>query len=272
MRFAVIAVIGAATAFFAATIGIVQTDIKRVLAYSTISQLGYMFMACGAAAYSAAIFHLLTHAFFKALLFLAAGSVIHAVGGEQDMRLMGGLRKYTPVTFWTMTAGVIAISGLPPFAGFFSKDEILAEVFRSPSLGPVLGHALWFVGFFTAFMTSFYMFRLWYLTFFGTYRGCKAGRRSWSWSPRSHTPHESSWVMLAPLVLLAILSLVGGWVGVPEVLHGHDEIGPSSRPSCMDRRLASNRPPWQIPWAIQLRRSRRNLPRQRPLMPQPNSR
>ena len=222
---AVIAVIGAATAFFAATIGIVQTDIKRVLAYSTISQLGYMFMACGAAAYSAAIFHLLTHAFFKALLFLAAGSVIHAVGGEQDMRLMGGLRKYTPVTFWTMTAGVIAISGLPPFAGFFSKDEILAEVFRSPSLGPVLGHALWFVGFFTAFMTSFYMFRLWYLTFFGTYRGAKQAAGHGHGHHESHTPHESSWVMLAPLVLLAILSLVGGWVGVPEVLHGHDEIG-----------------------------------------------
>jgi NADH-quinone oxidoreductase subunit L len=225
---AVVAVIGAATAFFAATIGIVQTDIKRVLAYSTISQLGYMFMACGAAAYSAAIFHLLTHAFFKALLFLAAGSVIHAVAGEQDMRKMGGLRKFTPITFWTMTAGVIAISGLPPFAGFFSKDEILAEVFRSPSLGPALGHFLWFVGFITAFMTSFYMFRLWYLTFFGTYRGGHetdaAGHGHDSYH-HAGQPHESPWVMLTPLVILAILSLVGGWVGVPEVLHGHDEIG-----------------------------------------------
>ena len=231
---AVVAVIGAATAFFAATIGIVQTDIKRVLAYSTISQLGYMFMACGAAAYSAAIFHLLTHAFFKALLFLAAGSVIHAVAGEQDMRKMGGLRKFTPITFWTMTAGVIAISGLPPFAGFFSKDEILAEVFRSPSLGPALGHFLWFVGFVTAFLTSFYMFRLWYLTFFGTYRGghdtvhSHESSKTASETDTHHhpgRPHESPWVMLTPLVILAILSLVGGWVGVPEVLHGHDEIG-----------------------------------------------
>ena len=145
----VVAIIGAATAFFAATIGIVQTDIKRVLAYSTISQLGYMFLACGVAAYSAAIFHLVTHAFFKALLFLAAGSVIHAVGGEQDMRVMGGLRKYIPVTFWTMTMAVFAISGFPPFSGFFSKDEILAEVFRSPNGG----HVLWAVGLVTAGLT-----------------------------------------------------------------------------------------------------------------------
>ncbi len=162
----VVAIIGAATAFFAATIGILQTDIKRVLAYSTISQLGYMFLACGAAAYSAAIFHLVTHAFFKALLFLAAGSVIHALSGEQDMRVMGGLRKYIPVTFWTMTMAVFAISGFPPFSGFFSKDEILAEVFRSPNGG----HVLWAVGLITAGITSFYMFRLWYLTFFGHLR------------------------------------------------------------------------------------------------------
>ena len=232
---AVIAIIGAATAFFAATIGIVQTDIKRVLAYSTISQLGYMFMACGAAAYSAAIFHLLTHAFFKALLFLAAGSVIHAVSGEQDMRLMGGLRKYTPITCWTMFVGVLAISGIPPFAGFFSKDEILAEVFRSQQLGPVLGHLLWFVGFVTAFMTAFYMFRLWYMTFSREYRGDQQAEVHSHESSKSahdtathkhpHHPHESPWVMLTPLVLLAVLSLVGGWVGVPAVLHGHDEIG-----------------------------------------------
>jgi NADH-quinone oxidoreductase subunit L len=221
---AVVAIIGAATAFFAATIGIVQTDIKRVLAYSTISQLGYMFMACGAAAYSAAIFHLLTHAFFKALLFLAAGSVIHAVGGEQDMRLMGGLRKYAPVTFWTMLVGVLAIAGIPPFAGFFSKDEILAEVYRSPNLG----HALWFVGIFTAFLTSFYMFRLLYLTFFGSYRGAEAhGAHGSSREVEhaTHTPHESPALMLVPLVLLAVLSLIGGWVGVPAALGGHDEIG-----------------------------------------------
>src|SRR5450432_2877877 len=156
LALSVVAVIGAATALFAATIALVQTDIKRVLAYSTISQLGYMFLACGVAAYSSAIFHLMTHAFFKALLFLAAGSVIHALGGEQDMREMGGLRKKIPVTFWTMTAGVVAIAGIPPLAGFVSKDEILYQVFISSRGGPLL----WAVGFFTAFLTSFYIFRL----------------------------------------------------------------------------------------------------------------
>ena len=162
----VVAIIGAATALFAATMGMVQTDIKRVLAYSTISQLGYMFLACGAAAYSAAIFHLVTHAFFKGLLFLAAGAVIHCMGGQQDMRAMGGLRKAIPITFWTMSAGVFAISGLPPFSGFFSKDAILYQSFLSPTAGPIL----WFVGLVTALLTAFYMFRLWYLTFFGASR------------------------------------------------------------------------------------------------------
>jgi NADH-quinone oxidoreductase subunit L len=147
----VVAIIGVATAFFAATIGIVQTDIKRVLAYSTISQLGYMFLACGVASYASGIFHLVTHAFFKALLFLAAGSVIHAIGGDQDMRVMGGLRRKLPVTFWTMTAAVFAISGLPPFAGFFSKDEILYQTFLSPNGGKIL----WAVGLITAFLTAF---------------------------------------------------------------------------------------------------------------------
>ncbi len=142
----------------------VQHDIKRVLAYSTVSQLGYMFLACGVGAYAAGIFHLLTHAFFKALLFLAAGSVIHALSGEQDMRKMGGLRKRIPVTFWTMTMGVVAIAGIPPLAGFFSKDEILFRAFVS---GKPLGKLLWFVGLVTAGMTSFYMFRLWFKTFFG---------------------------------------------------------------------------------------------------------
>ncbi|MGA2049369.1 MAG: NADH-quinone oxidoreductase subunit L, partial [Terracidiphilus sp.] len=193
-----VAVIGAATALFAATIGMVQTDIKRVLAYSTISQLGYMFLACGVAAYSAAIFHLMTHAFFKALLFLAAGSVIHGMGDEQDMRKMGGLRKKLPVTFWTMTAGVIAIAGIFPFAGFFSKDAILYAAFQQGSLGK----ALWFVGLLTALLTAIYMFRLWYLTFFGESR-----------SPEVH-PHESPWSMLGPLVLLALLSICGGWIGI----------------------------------------------------------
>jgi NADH-quinone oxidoreductase subunit L len=205
----VVAIIGAATALFAATVGMVQTDIKRVLAYSTISQLGYMFLACGAAAYSAAIFHLVTHAFFKGLLFLAAGSVIHAMGGqEQDMRAMGGLRKTIPVTFWTMSAGVFAISGLPPFAGFFSKDAILYQAFLSPTAGPIL----WFVGIVTALLTSFYMFRLWYLTFFGASR-----------TPDAH-PHEGPWSMLTPLVLLGVLSVIGGWIGIPKALWGGDQF------------------------------------------------
>jgi NADH-quinone oxidoreductase subunit L len=205
----VVAIIGAATALFAATVGMVQTDIKRVLAYSTISQLGYMFLACGAAAYSAAIFHLVTHAFFKGLLFLAAGSVIHALGGQQqDMRAMGGLRQKIPFTFWTMSAGVFAISGLPPFSGFFSKDAILYQAFLSPTAGPIL----WFVGIVTALLTSFYMFRLWYLTFFGASR-----------TPDAH-PHESPWVMLGPLVLLGVLSVAGGWIGIPKALGGGDQF------------------------------------------------
>jgi NADH-quinone oxidoreductase subunit L len=157
-----------------------------------------MFLGCGVAAYSAAIFHLFTHAFFKALLFLAAGSVIHALGGEQDMRKMGGLRKKLPITFWTMTAGVIAIAGIWPFAGFFSKDAILYAAFLQGTSGKVL----WFVGLVTALLTSFYMFRLWYLTFMG--------------KPRTQDahPHESPWSMLAPLVILALLSVCGGWIGV----------------------------------------------------------
>jgi NADH-quinone oxidoreductase subunit L len=194
----VVAIVGAATALFAATIGLVQNDIKRVLAYSTISQLGYMFLACGVAAYSAAIFHLMTHAFFKALLFLAAGSVIHALGGEQDLRKMGGLREKIPITFWTMTAATIAIAGIWPFAGFFSKDAILYAAFLQGSGGKVL----WFVGLLTAILTSFYMFRLWYMAFMG--------------ESRSHDvhPHESPWSMLGPLVILALLSVGGGWIGI----------------------------------------------------------
>src|SRR5208282_1749486 len=164
MAMTVVAIIGTLTALFAATIGIAQTDIKKVLAYSTVSQLGYMFMACGVGAFSAGIFHLMTHAFFKGLLFLAAGSVIHGVGGEQDMRKMGGLKSYIPWTFWTMTAGTLAIAGIPGLAGFFSKDEILWRAYQA-------SWAYWLVGAVTAFMTSFYMFRLWFLTFFGEYRG-----------------------------------------------------------------------------------------------------
>jgi NADH-quinone oxidoreductase subunit L len=221
----VVAVIGAATAFFAATIGVVQTDIKRVLAYSTISQLGYMFLACGVAAYSAAIFHLLTHAFFKGLLFLAAGSVIHAIGGEQDMREMGGLRKRIPVTFWTMTMGVFAISAFPPFSGFFSKDEILAAAWSSPHGG----HILWLVGVVTAFLTAFYMFRLWYLTFFGKRHHTEAqqhhaGEHGHPAHAHGHAIHESPRSMLVPLVLLAILSVAGGWIGIPQALGGADRF------------------------------------------------
>src|SRR5258707_3417228 len=159
----VVALIGCLTAIFAATMGMAQTDIKRVLAYSTVSQLGYMFLACGVAAYTAGIFHLMTHAFFKALLFLGAGSVIHAVGGEQDMRRMGGLRTKIPVTFWVVTVATFAIAGFPPLAGFFSKDEILWQALSSPYGSP----ALWAVGVVTAGLTSFYMFRLWVMTFFG---------------------------------------------------------------------------------------------------------
>jgi NADH-quinone oxidoreductase subunit L len=210
----VVAIIGAATAFFAATVGLVQTDIKRVLAYSTVSQLGYMFLACGVAAYSAAIFHLVTHAFFKALLFLAAGSVIHALNGEQDMRAMGGLRGHIPVTFWTMTAGTLAIAGIFPFAGFFSKDAILYEAFTSGGLGKLF----WTVGLVTAGLTSFYMFRLWYLTFFGKLRG---GREAHA---HDHAPHESPWSMLGPLCILAVLSLIGGWIGWPQALGGSDRF------------------------------------------------
>jgi len=212
LALSVVATIGAATAIFAASIGMVQHDIKRVLAYSTISQLGYMFLACGVGAYAAGIFHLLTHAFFKALLFLAAGSVIHALSGEQDMRKMGGLRTRTPITFWTMSAGVFAIAGIPPFAGFFSKDEILYRAFTSPN---PLHIALWLVGLLTAGMTSFYMFRLWFKTFFGESRIDQHG-------DGQHSVHESSWIMLLPLVILAILSVVGGWVGIPAVLGGNN--------------------------------------------------
>jgi len=215
----VVAIIGAATAIFAASIGMVQHDIKRVLAYSTVSQLGYMFLACGVAAYSAAIFHLMTHAFFKALLFLAAGSVIHALSGEQDMRKMGGLRKRIPVTFWTMSMGVFAIAGLPPWAAFFSKDEILYRAFISDN---PLGKLLWFVGLVTAGMTSFYMFRLWFKTFFGESHVEEAPHDHDGHA--THGVHESPWIMLFPLVVLAILSVIGGWVGVPAAMWGHNEF------------------------------------------------
>jgi NADH-quinone oxidoreductase subunit L len=219
---AVIACIGAATAIFAASIGMVQHDIKRVLAYSTISQLGYMFLACGVGAYTAGVFHLLTHAFFKALLFLAAGSVIHALGGEQDMRKMGGLWRKIPWTFGTMMMGVIAIAGIPPWAGFFSKDEILYRAFTWQG-NPGLGKLLWLVGLITAGMTSFYMFRLFFKTFFGEPRFTAEPHEGHD--SHGHGVHESPAIMLLPLVVLAVLSVIGGWVGVPAALFGgHNEI------------------------------------------------
>ena len=211
----VVAIIGTLTALFAATIGITQTDIKKVLAYSTVSQLGYMFMACGVGAFSAGIFHLMTHAFFKGLLFLGAGSVIHAVGGEQDMRKMGGLRSYIPWTTATMGIATLAIAGIPPFAGFWSKDEILWKAYSSEHGSWVF----WLIGVITAFITSFYMFRLLFMTFAGDYRGAKVdehGHVSHGHGDEGHghgEPHESPMVMLAPLVILAVLSIFGGFVG-----------------------------------------------------------
>jgi NADH-quinone oxidoreductase subunit L len=204
----VVALIGALTAFFAATIGLVQTDIKKVLAYSTVSQLGYMFLGLGVGAYAAGVFHLMTHAFFKGLLFLAAGSVIHAMGGDQEMGHMGGLRTKIPITFWTMFIATLAIAGIPGFAGFFSKDEILDAAGSGP-------HAnLWFywLGLIGAGLTSFYMFRLIFLTFFGKPR----------YDEHKVHVHESPYSMTVPLIFLAILSTVGGWVAAPHLIGGTD--------------------------------------------------
>ena len=204
---AVVAVIGAATAIFAASIALTNTDIKRVLAYSTISQLGYMFLALGVGAFAAGIFHLMTHAFFKALLFLAAGSVMHALAGETDMRKMGSLRRHLPATYWTMLMGTLAIAGIPLFSGFFSKDEILWQSFISPQ-----GHfLLWLVGVLAAGMTAFYMFRLIFLTFFGESR--------MEPEVEKHV-HESPRVMTVPLTILAVLSVIGGYIGLPHVFGG----------------------------------------------------
>jgi NADH-quinone oxidoreductase subunit L len=207
----VVAVIGTLTALFAATIGITQTDIKKVLAYSTVSQLGYMFLACGAGAFSAGIFHLMTHAFFKGLLFLGAGSVIHAIGGEQDMRRMGGLKTYIPVTFSTMLIATLAISGIPPLAGFWSKDEILWKAYQA-------SWVYWLIGAITALITSFYMFRLLFMTFWGDYEGIQVddhGHAHSAHGDHGHgEPHESPMFMLVPLIILAVLSAVGGFVGI----------------------------------------------------------
>jgi NADH-quinone oxidoreductase subunit L len=208
-----VAVIGALTAIFAASIGLVQNDIKRVLAYSTVSQLGYMFLALGVGAFAAGVFHVFTHAFFKALLFLGSGSVIHAMSGEQDMRFMGDLRQRTPITFATMFVGMLAIAGIPGFAGFFSKDEILWQAWSSESFGY---HALWLVGFVTALMTAFYMGRLIFLTFYGKPRMSHEVE---------HHVHESPKSMTVPLVILAFCSIFAGWLGFPHSLGGSDRFG-----------------------------------------------
>jgi NADH-quinone oxidoreductase subunit L len=203
----IVALIGALTAFYAATIGLVQTDIKKVLAYSTVSQLGYMFLGLGVGSYAAGIFHLMTHAFFKGLLFLAAGSVIHAMGGDQEMPHMGGLRNKIPITFWTMFIATFAIAGIPGFAGFFSKDEIL-EAARSANIW------LWLLGLIGAGFTSFYMFRLIFLTFFGAPR----------YDEHKVHVHESPRSMTVPLILLAILSVIGGWVAAPHLVGRTDDF------------------------------------------------
>jgi NADH-quinone oxidoreductase subunit L len=210
----VVAIVGALTAIFAASIGLVQNDIKRVLAYSTVSQLGYMFLALGVGAFSAGVFHVFTHAFFKALLFLGAGSVIHAMSGEQDMRNMGALSDKIPVTFRTMFVATLAIAGIPGLAGFFSKDEILWKAWNYKYFS--LGHYLWAIGFATALMTAFYMFRLIYLTF---------------WSPSrvasheiEHHIHESPKSMTVPLVILAFFSITAGYLGVSPSLGGSNRF------------------------------------------------
>ncbi len=238
---AVVAIIGGVTAIFAATIGIAQNDIKKVLAYSTVSQLGYMFLAAGVGAFTAAIFHLMTHAFFKACLFLGAGSVIHGVGGEQDMRKMGGLRKFMPRTHWTMLVATVAIAGIPPLAGFFSKDEILAGAFAYSKF-------LWLMGAITAGLTAFYMFRLYFMTFQGSYRGAvvegiessepeHAGHllipdrrhldqgdehlgKAHGHHVHAHAPHESPISMTGVLAILALLAIIGGFIGLPAALGG----------------------------------------------------
>ncbi len=227
----VVAIIGAATALFAATIGLAQNDIKKVLAYSTISQLGYMFMACGVGAFVAAIFHVMTHAFFKAQLFLGSGSVIHGMHHEQDMRRMGGLRKYMPITWLTMCAGWLAICGIPIWAGFFSKDEILWKTWSGhiPGVSPGFNKALWFVGAVTALLTAVYMTRLMVMTFWGTERFRDQHREHHHEHDHGHEPqpHESPLSMTIPLVVLALLSTFGGLVGVPYALSsltgGHPE-------------------------------------------------
>ena len=235
MVMTIVATVGALTALMAATIGLVQTDIKKVLAYSTVSQLGYMFLATGVGAFAAGAFHLMTHAFFKALLFLGSGSVIHAMNDEQDMKKMGNMKLYMPVTFVTMFVGALAIAGVPPFAGFFSKDEILYRTFLSNKL-------LWGLAVVTAGMTAFYMFRLIFMTFFGAYRGpawgheqatahADAGDDAGDHGPAWHGPHESPGLMTWPLKLLAVGAVFAGFVGIPAALGGGNAIEHFLEPS-----------------------------------------
>ncbi len=205
----IVAIIGAATALLAATIALRQNDIKKVLAYSTVSQLGYMFLALGSGAYVAAVFHVMTHAFFKALLFLGSGSVIHAMSGQQDIRFMGGLKSKLKITYITFLIGCLAIAGIPPLSGFFSKDSILLSAFAHNKI-------LYAVGLITAAFTAFYMFRLLFVTFFGNFRGTE--------EQRAHV-HESPSAMTIPLIVLAVLSIIGGFVGVPEIfMHGGEKL------------------------------------------------
>ncbi|HKE57870.1 MAG TPA: NADH-quinone oxidoreductase subunit L, partial [Pyrinomonadaceae bacterium] len=225
----IVAIIGAITALFAATIGLAQNDIKKVLAYSTISQLGYMFLACGVGAFIAAIFHVITHAFFKALLFLGSGSVIHGMHHEQDMRRMGGLRKYLPITFATMVTGWLAICGIPIFAGFFSKDEILWRTWSAPGFSlpsPIFSKILWGIGAITALLTAVYMTRMMVMTFWGDERFRHAHSDSHDDHAHDHhgpvEPHESPWSMTIPLIVLAVLSTLGGFIGVPYALSSRD--------------------------------------------------
>src|SRR5688572_21156695 len=235
---ALVAGIGAATALLAGTIGLVQTDIKRVLAYSTVSQLGLMFLGMGVGAYAAGIFHLYTHAFFKALLFLGSGAVIHALAGEQDIRNMGGLKKYLPITYWTFLIGALAIAGFPLLSGFFSKDEILYRTFVGTEANHYHGSpVLWLIGAVTSLLTAIYMFRLVFLTFHGTRRTAPAhgdashGAHGHGHGAHGHTPHDAPFSMAMPLVVLAIGSVLAGYIGIPHALGGSNWIERFLHPS-----------------------------------------
>ncbi len=248
MTLEVIAGIGVATALMAGTIGLVQNDIKRVLAYSTVSQLGYMFLAMGVGAYAAGIFHLYTHAFFKALLFLGSGAVIHALAGEQDLRYMGGLKKYLPVTYWTFMIGALAIAGVPLLSGFFSKDEILFKTF----VGTQYSHGsklLWVIGAITSLLTAIYMFRLVFLTFHGERRTAAASHEAHGHGGHGHgdahghgTPHDAPPSMAIPLIVLAIGSVLAGYVGIPHALGGHNAIEGFLEPAFEVHQTAAGEP------------------------------